>query len=124
MTEAQASYRQDLIKKAINKAAADNSPMSVFKAILAANLPEPTDSRDASAQIDALKRDIRRYNAEWAQGIVSQLDEAKMKAISAELKRLSSLDHAMETMKANDTNKMADVGHLIRAEYAAALTIS
>jgi len=124
-TEKQASYRQDLIKQAINKAIANTtSPMSVFKAILAVNLPEPTDTRDASAQIDALKHDIRKYNAEWAQGIVSQLDEAKMKATAAELKSLNDSCSSLEMLQKYDTNRAADVKRAIWTEFVSALRIS
>jgi len=120
MTEPQAHYRQDLIDRKVDGLKSHSEPMTVVLAFLAANLPEPTDSRDASAQIDALKRDIRKYKPEHAQALLNTLGNAGIKSLVATVKTLRHLDHAADLT--------ADYGvregkAILHAETLAALTI-
>lgn len=86
MSEKQASYRHDLMTKALNEEADSYAGLagpyrahSLAKFALIAALPDPADSREASEQIDALKGSILTYakaHQDWAQPILTKLGDA------------------------------------------------
>lgn len=84
MTTKQATYRQDLIDRELNRLAKEGvsgagdvraKMTRLVSAGLLVSLPEPTDARTASEQIDALKGSIMVYgqrNQDWAQPILAK----------------------------------------------------
>ena len=63
MTPKQADFRNKLIGERINEVMKSVGADTAMFAVVAANMPEPTTSAEASAQIDALKigGDMRGY---------------------------------------------------------------
>ena len=99
MTEAQAKYRNDLINRLSDNLLRHYDQMDILRAFLAANLPEPTDTRDASAQISALKGDIRKYKPEHAQALLDQLGNSGWANLVAKVKAITSIDHQADLAK-------------------------
>ena len=121
MTERQAEYRESLIQKSIEKAARNATVMPIVKALLAVNLPEPMSKRDASAQIDALKNDIRKYQTEQAQALLERVGEEGFAAIRSDIKSITGLDYQLDYMKAKGTHRFADVSQDFRHHQVEAI---
>lgn len=121
MSEGQAKYRMDLINKTVDNLMSKADPMAVLRAMLAVNLPEPTDGREASAQIDALKMDIRTYRPDHAQAILNALGNEGFGALVMRVKEIVSVDHKLDL--ARGSGSLAGVASLVVSELMDTLSL-
>lgn len=102
-TKKQTDYIKSLKAKKLDKvlqSAGYFSPQEFAEAMYTANMPDPKDKVDASAQIDALKGNVAKYNDKETGEALMALGNAGFEAKYQEAKELirSTVDYYAKVM--------------------------